>query len=92
MYITTYHFRIKDSSKSHLIKMASSVNFVWNCCNEVSKRSIEYNSKWLSGFDLNKLTSGCAKELGLHSQSVQAIGAEYATRRKQFKKEKARLA
>ena len=89
MQITTYDFRIKDSScKARLTKMASSVNFVWNYCNEVSKRSIEYNNKWLSGFDLNKLTAGCAKELGLHSQSVQTIGAEYATRRKQFKKKK----
>jgi putative transposase len=89
MHIATYHFRIKDSScKARLIKMASSVNFVWNYCNEVSKRSVEYNSKWLSGYDLDKLTAGCSKDLGIHSQTVQSITKEYATRRKKFKKKK----
>jgi IS605 OrfB family transposase len=87
--VTTYHFRIKDSSsKNKLSKMAGSVNFVWNYCNEVSLRSITHNSKWLSGFDLNKLTKGCSKDLGIHSQTIQGICEEYAVRRKQFKKSK----
>ena len=89
MPLTTYHFRVKDATtRGHLLRLASSVNFVWNYCNEVSSRSIEYNNKWLCGFDLDKLTNGCSKDLGLHSQTIQAITKEYATRRRQFKKKK----
>ncbi|MCY7358083.1 MAG: transposase, partial [Rudanella sp.] len=38
--------------------------------------------------DLNKLSAGCTKDLGLHSQSVQAVCEEYAKACKQFKKVK----
>ena len=68
--------------------MADSVNFVWNYCNETSIKAIRYNSEWLSGYDLNYLTSGCSKELGLHAQSIQAIGEEYANQRNTHKKSK----
>ena len=85
----TYKFRIKDTNTSkHLNKMAGSVNFVWNYCNETSLKAIKNHSDFLSGFDLNKLTSGCGKELNLHSQTIQAICEEYVIRRKQFKKRK----
>jgi len=63
---------------------------VWNYCNETSFNAIRNNSHFLSKYDLNKLTPGVAKELGLHSQTVQSICEEYATRRKQFKKRKLR--
>jgi len=87
VHTTTYQFRIKDSSCcKKLEKMAGAVNFVWNYCNEVSIRSVTHNNKWLSNYDLDKLTAGCAKDLGIHSQSVQAITKEYTTRRKQFRR------
>ena len=70
--------------------MARSVNQVWNFCNETQEHALRWNQRWPTGFDLNKLTTGCSKELGLHSQTVQAVGEEYATRRKQFKKRKLR--
>ena len=89
MQITTLQYRIKDStSAKHLNKMAGSVSFVWNYCNEVNQERWKKFRKTYSGFDLNKKTAGVAKELGLHSQTVQAIGAEFATRCKQFKKVK----
>ena len=85
--ITTYKFRIKDTTSArHLNKMAGSVNFVWNYCNEASKKSITYNSKWLSEFDLNNLTAGCAKELGISSVTVQSVCKEYVARRNKAKK------
>ena len=90
MPIITYNFRIKDSSAAWLNKCAKSVNFVWNYCNETSYNAIRNRSKFLSGFDLNKLTSGASKELGLNSQTIQGVGEEYAIRRKQFKKNKLR--
>jgi len=68
--------------------MAGAVNFVWNYCNETSFNCIRNKSKFLSGFDLNNLTKGCAKELGISSVTVQAVCEEYAVRRKKAKKNK----
>ncbi|MFT2112756.1 RNA-guided endonuclease InsQ/TnpB family protein, partial [Marinomonas sp. 2405UD68-3] len=66
--------------------MAYGVNQVWNYCNELSARSIKEKRKFLSGYDLQNYTKGANKELGLNSASVQMVGHEYVTRRKQFKK------
>ena len=55
----TYKFRIKDSTTAKkLNKMADSVNFVWNYCNETSYQAIKKYSKYLSAYDLMKLTTG----------------------------------
>lgn len=89
--ILTFQYRIKDSvTKKNLEAMARAVNYVWNYCNETSFKALRYDSKWLSSYDLNNLTSGSSKELNLHSQTVQAIAEEYVTRRRQFKKRKLR--
>ncbi len=68
--------------------MGYSCNYAWNYCNEVNQESWKKFGKPLSAFDLHKLTSGCAKELGLHSQTVQAVCEEYAKSCKQYKKRK----
>ena len=87
MQYTTYQFRIKDStSGKHLTRMGYSVNFVWNYCNEVNQERWKKFGQPFSAFNLNKLTAGCAKDLGLHSQTVQAICEEYAKSCKQHKK------
>jgi hypothetical protein len=45
----------------------------------------------VSGYDFAPFTKGAGKEgIPLHSQTIQAISEEYATRRKQFKKVKLR--
>jgi len=86
MQITTLHFRIKDStSGKYLERQSRAVNFVWNYCNEYANKAYGFNRRWLSGFDLNYLTSGVSKDLKLHSQTIQAICEEHATRRKQFR-------
>ena len=54
--------------------------------NELSSRSIRERGKFLSAYDLQKYTDGAGKELGLHSHTIQCVGKEYVTRRKQFKK------
>lgn len=89
--VTTLRYRLKDSSRFTLLdRLARSVNFVWNYCNETSFNAIRNHSKWLSAMDLKNLTSGSAKELGISSVTVQAICEEYAIRRIQFKKRKLR--
>ncbi|MHD0644359.1 RNA-guided endonuclease InsQ/TnpB family protein [Pseudomonas aeruginosa] len=82
----TLKVRIKDKHAAQLREWARSVNFVWNYINELSTRSIRERGKFLSKFDLQKYTDGSGKLIGLHSQTVQGIADEYATRRKQFKK------
>jgi putative transposase len=91
MATKTIKIRIKDStSAKHLKKMANAVNYVWNFCNETSLYAIRYNSEWLSGFDLQKLTKGAGKDLGINSTTVQEVCSEYALRRKKAKKRKLR--
>ena len=88
MIIKTLKIRVKDKHSNVLRHMAKNVNYVWNYINELSSKSIKEKKKFLSNYDLQKYTDGSAKELGLHSQTVQYICKEYANRRKQFKKNK----
>jgi len=82
----TLKVRVRDNHAYALGKQAKAVNFVWNFVNDLSHRSIKERSTFMSAFDLQKYTNGSGKELGLHSQTVQEVSKEYATRRKQFKK------
>lgn len=87
----TIKIRIKDEvSKKALKVLARASNMVWNYCNETSFYALRYKSEWLSGFDLQKLTKGAGKDLGLNSTTVQEICSEYALRRKKAKKRKLR--
>ena len=85
----TLQYRIKDSSCTRqLERMAGSVSYVWNYCNEVNYDRWRKFRKTYTAFDLNKKTKGCGKELGLHSQTVQSVAEEYAKASKQFRKAK----
>jgi len=84
----TLKLRIKDKHARVLRQMAREVNQVFNFCNETSARAIRERHQWLSGYDLQKLTAGFSQCDGITigSGTVQVVCAEYATRRKQFKK------
>jgi len=83
----TYKYRIKDqTSRTHLLKMASAIHYVWNYCNEVSILAFRHNKTFLSAYDLHKLTAGTSKDLRLSADTIQQVCTEYVTRRKQFKK------
>lgn len=82
----TLKVRVKDKHAAELNRMARSVNFVWNYLNELSSRAIREKGLFLSAYDMHPYTKGAGKDLGLHSQTLQCVAAEYATRRKQFKK------
>lgn len=86
--LRTLQVRIKDKHASVLCSMAREVNTTWNFCNETSSRAIREKHKFLSGFDLQKLTNGFSKCEGVRigSATTQQVCEEYATRRKQFKK------
>ena len=79
--------RLKDKHAQLLGALAQEVNFVWNYCNELQITMFNRERRFLSGYDFAKFTRGATKEgLHLHSQTVQAIAEEYATRRRQFRK------
>ena len=71
MATKTLKIRIKDSTAcKELSRMSRAINFVWNYCNAISFEAVMKNSQWLSYQDLQKLTKGANKELGLNSASV----------------------
>ena len=79
--------RIKDKHARALNEMAFWVNQVWNYCNELSYKVWQRERRFLSGYDFAPYTKGATKEgIVLHSQTIQAISEEYATRRRQFRK------
>ena len=87
-FTKTLKVRVRDKHATTLRRQAASVNRVWNFVNELSHRSIRERGQFLSAYDLQKYTNGSGKLLGLHSQTVQRVTAEYAVRRKQFHKAK----
>lgn len=86
--VKTLKVRVKDKHASVLRRMARDVNQVFNFANETSSRAIRERGKWLSAYDLQKLTAGYSKCDGVTvgSGTVQLVCVEYATRRKQFKR------
>jgi transposase len=86
MSTLTFRYRIKDAtSRTPLLKMASAVNRVWNYAQEVSLLALRRDKRWLSAYDLHKLTAGTSKDLRLSVDTIQQVCTEYVTRRRQFK-------
>lgn len=85
MSTKVYRYRVK-SLNGLLNKQARAVNFVWNFCNDTQKHALKWRKRWPTGFDLNVLTAGSSKELGIHSGTINAVCEQYAKSRKQFKR------
>ena len=87
-FIKTLKLRVKDKHASVLGQMAREVNTVWNFANETSQKAIQDRRQFLSGYDLQKLAAGYCKCDGVlvGSGTVDAVCAEYAGRRRQFKR------
>lgn len=77
----TFRFRLKNKNISELNRMAGVVNFVWNYCNRTTNEYLYKKYRFLSGYDLQKLTKGCSKDLQISSQTIKVVCQEYATRR-----------
>jgi IS605 OrfB family transposase len=77
-----YRYRVK-SLTGMLNQQARAVNFVWNYCNDRQKDALRFGRPWHSGFDLIRLTTGCSRDLGLHSGTVNDICQQYAKSRAQ---------
>lgn len=80
--ILTYRYRVKDATTGQaLARMARAVNLVWNYCGGVQEHARLWRKRWPTGFDLIKLTSGSSRDLGLHSDTVQAVCKQFAASR-----------
>ena len=93
-FTRTLRFKVKSESYPWLNAAAVEVNQVWNWANATSykaARPFAGPGKWLSGFDLDKLSSGATEFFDhIGAETINRINAEFATRRKQFKKAKLR--
>ena len=80
--IKVFRYRVKSLS-GLLNRQSRAVNFVWNFCNDTQKFALKWHKRWPSGFDLNTLTTGTSKDLGLHAGTINAICEQYAKSRAQ---------
>jgi IS605 OrfB family transposase len=78
--LLVYRFRVK-SRNGLLNQQARAVNYVWNYCNDRQKDALRFGRRWLTGFDLNRLTTGSSKDLGIHSGTINAVCEQYAKSR-----------
>ena len=95
-----FRIKDSGSAGRRLSAMAKSVNFCWNFFKETQITALRRRSakiikiqdgsekviaNFLSAFELSNLAAGAAKDLGLHSQTVQAVAEEYARQRSNSK-------
>jgi putative transposase len=92
--LRTLRLKVQAEGYAWLNAAAIEVNQVWNYANATSykaARPFAGPSRWLTAYDLDKLSAGateCFERIG--SDTIQRVNAEFATRRKQFKKAKLR--
>lgn len=82
----TIKLRLKDKHARELGRMARAVNFVWNYCNETQQKAARANRKWLTAYDLQGLTAGASKHLGIHSHTIKRVCCAYEDARKSHRK------
>ena len=82
----TIKLRLRDKHAVELNRQARAVNFVWNYLNETQQKAVRAKRKWLSAFDLMRLTNGASKDLDLHAHTIQRICRQYDVSRKAHKK------
>jgi putative transposase len=77
----TYKFRLRDKHAVELNRQARAVNAVWNYCNEAQWHMLRWD-RWLSAYDLMKLTASVGKEFDIHAHTVQRVCRAYADARR----------
>ena len=91
-FVRTLKLKVKAESYAWLNAAAREVNTVWNWANETSLKAAtrtDTKRKWLSGFDLNRLSAGaseCFERIG--ADTIQRVNGEYAAKRVQAKRVK----
>jgi putative transposase len=82
----TLRLKVKKNSYAWLNAAAAEDNQVWNWAAEISTKAARPctgNAKWLTGFDLDKLSSGASKYFHkIGADTIQRVNGEYALKRK----------
>lgn len=81
--ILTFRYRLRDKHATELNRQARAVNIVWNYCNEMQRKAVAWDRKWLHAYDLQKLTAGSSKLLDIHGHTIQKVCLQYDTSRRQ---------
>ena len=90
--LLTFKYRIKDATAGkRLNRHAIACNQVWNYCCQIQREAkarwkAGRVGRWPSAFDLIKLCTGSASDLGLHSDTVQTICRQFAVSRDQHRR------
>lgn len=91
--ILTFKYRIKDATtKKYLERHARAVNYVWNYCCEIQKKTESiYRSgapkrRWPTHFDYNNLTAGTCRFLDLHATTINEVCRQFANSRNKAKR------
>lgn len=82
----TVRLRLRDRHSAELSRQARAVNFVWNFCNETSRKAWDRDRCWLSAYDFHPLTAGSSKELGIQAQTIQRVCAQFVRSRDKAKR------
>ncbi len=77
LMLITIKLRLRDKHSSALNRQAQSVNFVWNYCNDLQRRSVRDDRPWTNAPLLMRMTAGSSKDLGLHAHTVQGVCKRY---------------
>jgi putative transposase len=93
-FIRTLRLKVCPESYGWLNAAASEVNQTFNFCNEASYAAAtrtDLKRKWLSGFDLCKLTAGASEYFQrIGADTIQRVCVEYAQKRSVAKRLKLR--
>jgi putative transposase len=81
----TFKFRLRDKHAAELNRQARAANVIWNYCNEAQRHMLRWD-RWLSAFDLMKLTASVGRDLDIHAHTVQRICRSYVDARRTNKK------
>ena len=81
----TLRLKVKSESYRWLNVAAREVNTVWNWAAQVSEKAARPCTgprRWLTGFDLNNLSSGASAHFEkIGSDTIQRVNGEYALKR-----------
>jgi IS605 OrfB family transposase len=88
----THKYRLKGKRAARLLRRyAWAANQVWNFCVATQRETQNRwrrgsKTSWLTCFDLQKLTSGSSRDLGLNAQSVQSVCDQFVKSRDQHRR------
>jgi putative transposase len=85
LFTRTLRLKVRAESYPWLSAAAREVNEVFNYCNETSLKAAtrtDIKRKWMSGFDLCKLTAGATEHFDrIGADTIQSICVHYAQKR-----------